>query len=420
MAPEISSSSRNLRRAVVALSQAWGGLSRGILADSLALSRPTVTSLVEDLKSLGWAEESLDPLFREPIARDEASLGRPETLIRLTEVAGFVATIQVGHTAVRVLLASNSGVAGESRKLLDLDVDAIGSAVLPDGLDLLSACMKDAGISLDQLRAISIGVPAPINSATGTVASSTFLKGWTEASSPDEVCNLLSDRLPAGKSDRRPIVLVENEVNAMARGAQVRGFAKCAENFLFLKVSSGIGSGLVLRGQVYTGATGGAGEFGHLPSHDCGRPPKKCPRCLRFGCIETIASAGAIVERLLEESSEYPLDIQPSAVIRNAKDPVGHPKCKRVIVDAGEQIGEVLASVLSFLDLECVILGGVLAEAGDLLLNPIRQVVDKHALNFVAPRIVGLDRSARSEVGLYGGIAFALSESPPLVLDELD
>ena len=421
MAPKTSSSYRNLRRAILALSQAWGGLNRGTLASSLSLSRPTVTGLIDDLKTLGWAEESQEPLFeREHYqTKDESSLGRPEGLIRLTEAAGYVATIQAGHTTVRAWLASNSGVAGTPKTLSDLDVDAAGPAALAKGLDLVAECMKEAEVSADQLRAISIGVPAPINAESGTIASATFFKSWTQANLPDEVRGLIPARLGTGKRERLPVVLVENEVNAMARGAQAMGFSECAENFLFLKLSSGIGSGLVIRGQVYAGSSGGAGEFGHLPSHNCQHHLEQCPRCLRFGCIETVASANAIIRRLLEEPSEYPADVRPSTIIKNAKDPINHPQCHRAIVDAGEQIGEVLARVLSFLDLERVIVGGVLAEADELLLSPMREIVNKYALNFIEPKIVGLDRDARSEVGLYGGIALALSESQPLIIEQL-
>ena len=127
------------------------------------------------------------------------------------------------------------------------------------------------------------------------------------------------------------------------------------------------------------------------------------------------------MQRLLRSAPEerYSRDIQPSEIIENARDPVKHSDCHQVIVRAGELIGEVLASVVSFLDIERVIVAGVMAEAGDLLVEPMRNVVHKHAINFIRPEIVALDRKARAEIGLYGGAVLGLSKADPLFLDQL-
>jgi len=91
-----------------------------------------------------------------------------------------------------------------------------------------------------------------------------------------------------------------------------------------------------------------------------------------------------------------------------------------VISEAGERIGEVLASVVSFLDVERVLVAGVMAEAGDLLLGPMRNVVDKKAINFTRPKIEALDRRARAEIGLYGSGVLGLSKAKPVFFSQLE
>jgi predicted NBD/HSP70 family sugar kinase len=417
--PDINSSPRNLRRAVLALTEAWAGLNRNQLASWLAISRPTVTGLVDDLRELGWAREADRLLFRDEPPAEAPTLGRPEATIQLTEAAGYVAAIHAGHTTLRASIASNAGMVGESRRRTDYDVDAAGPAALADGLTLVSECLRDAGIRADQLRAISIGIPAPVNVEEGAVASSSFMKGWAQTDLRKATLGLLSERLGSGK-DHSPEIFIENEVNAMARGALARGVAGTAENFLLLKISSGIGAGIVLGGRVYTGSTGGAGEIGHLRVAERLSSPEVCPRCQRLGCIETVASADSLVRRLRREGPDYPPDIRPSTVVENARNPVQHPRCHRAIVEAGEQIGEVLAGVLSVLDVERVLVGGVLAEAGDALLDPMRESVEQSSISFVKPQIVGLKRQDRREIGLYGGLVLGLANSRPLFLDELE
>jgi predicted NBD/HSP70 family sugar kinase len=417
---EIASSKRNLRRAVLALTEAWDGLNRNQLASWLALSRPTVTALVDDLKKLDWAHETQEPLFRDGPRSTAPSLGRPEGTIRLTEAAGYVGVINAGHTTMRVFLASNAGVVGEPHRTANFEVDSIGPSALGMAISILSELLRDAGLGPDMLRAITVGIPAPVNSETGEIASPSFMRSWAQTDIRRTVRELIAERLGIPRTSRQPEVFVENEANAMARGVLARGFAGDRENFLLLKISSGIGAGVVLGGRVYTGSSGGAGEFGHLPTCDSSERLEPCSRCLRHGCIETVASASAIVRRLTRESLAYPRDIQPSTIIENAQDPVRHTDCHRVIVEAGEHIGEVLASVVSFLDVERVVVAGVMAEAGDLLLDPMRNVVHKNAINFIRPKIEALDRKARAEIGVYGGAVLGLSKAKPLFLDQLE
>lgn len=391
-------------------------MNRGELAANLAISRPTVTGLVEDLKSLGWAQEVDRHLFAEE-ARQRSGLGRPDTLIRLTRGAGYVAAIHAGHTTVRALVAGNEGVIGTPDRRTDLDVDAAGAGALAAGLEMIAERLRDDGVGIEMLRAISVGVPGPVDKRTGSISSSSFLKSWTQNDLREVVVDLLREEV--GSSARLPQVFVENEANAMARGVLVRGLADAPKNFLLLKISDGIGAGLVLDGRVFSGATGGAGEFGHLKAADRAEASILCPRCLQVGCIETVASAGAIVRRLAKLPAYGP-EMLPSEMIKNARDPVRHPECHRAIVEAGRQIGEVLAGIVSFLDLETIVVAGVLADAGDLLLDPMREVLSRQGLNFAEPRIVGLDRGARAEAGLYGGVAFALSEAKPIFMGHFE
>jgi predicted NBD/HSP70 family sugar kinase len=418
-----SSRDRNLRRAINALARQPGGLDRASLRDALDVSRPTVTEIVRELKSRGLAEESSPaPLLAEessPALDSGASgRGREAKQILLTDHAGFVGAIHAGHRTIRAWLAGGDGLplTARPRTTSNFDVDGSGIGTLVEGVKLLADLMEEAGVSVEQLRGIAVGVPAPIG-RDSTIASPTFMRSWPQSDLRDSVLDMLRETFGEGDLQAPPSVFVENEATMCARGVVATGLANGAQNLAFVKVSTGIGAGLVFGGRIHYGAEGWAGELGHVRARELPADQLlECPRCLRRGCLETIASADAVVRQAAASWPGDPGALRPSDVIAAAlTNPAKHPECRRAIVDAGTRIGEVLAEHVSLLDLEGIVFGGVLADAGGLFTDPVLEVIRSQGFRPEPPWVRTASRDERRVLGVWGGLALALAQTHPQI-----
>ncbi len=166
-------------------------------------------------------------------------------------------------------------------------------------------------------------------------------------------------------------VHVDNDANLGALGELVWGSGKGVRDLAYIKVASGVGAGLVIDGKIYRGPGGTAGEIGHITLDESG---PVC-RCGNRGCLETFAAARYVLP-LLQPS--HGTDLTMEGVVRLARD--GDPGCRRVIADVGRHIGSGVANLCNLLNPSRVVLGGDLAEAGELVLGPIRESVGRYAI----------------------------------------
>jgi predicted NBD/HSP70 family sugar kinase len=173
-------------------------------------------------------------------------------------------------------------------------------------------------------------------------------------------------------------------------------------DFAYVKVSTGIGAGLVLNGQLYRGAAGTAGEIGHMTIEEDG---PMC-RCGNRGCLEIIAAAPALLE-LLRGSHGSDLTLEDVLRLSDAGD-IG---CRRVIADAGRHIGVALANLWNLLSPQLVIVGGELALAGDVLLSAIRESMTRRAASVTAQATQVVSGVLAERTGVLGAVALALKES---------
>ena len=215
----------------------------------------------------------------------------------------------------------------------------------------------------------------------------------------------------------RDMIIIENDANLGALGEGLHGAAKGCRNYLYLKLSSGIGMGMVLDGRLYRGTDGAAGEAGHVtvsPMADrlikttIARPQQQCPRCGKLDCLENLASSRAIVSQLQATNSQYAADLTIQDVIERAKgDVASHQLCLQALVDAGIRIGYTLTDTIRLLAPERVILGGFLADAKEILLPQIEAAIEgSKGMLPVEVSAVSSERIARSEV--QGAVALAL------------
>jgi len=389
MSPGRAGSLESLRRLnrlrVIRALRDEGTISRADIARRTGLSRSTVSSLVADLQADGLVVER-----PEPGSAYGAQGGRPPILLSFDASAGAAVGIDFGHSHLRVAVSDlASTILAERTRPLDTDHDA------QEGLDaaaeLVSEALADAGVPRSAVLGAGMGLPGPIE-PEGVVGSSAILPGWIGMTAETEMRRRLD--IP---------VMVDNDANLGALAEAAFGAGREAGDLIYLKVSSGIGAGLILNGRLYRGSQGLAGELGHVLVD----PDGIVCRCGNRGCLETVAATGALVD-LLRRSHGEDLSVQDMLAAARA----GDAGCRRVIHDGGRALGQVVATLLNVLNPELLVVGGDLAAAGDLLLDGVRESVSRAALPEAS-------RGAEVVAGVLGDRAQVLG-ALALVVSEAD
>jgi predicted NBD/HSP70 family sugar kinase len=174
-------------------------------------------------------------------------------------------------------------------------------------------------------------------------------------------------------------LMVDNDANLGALAEHWWGAGHDVGDFAYIKVATGVGCGYVINGEIYRGATGVAGEIGHLAIAPHGKP---CICGLR-GCLATLVGAPALIERAGELRSEYPgtaIPEQPTIAQIEDAAVAGDPLARRIATEAAEHLGIALAGLLNLMNPAMVVLGGDLANLGELLLEPVRETVRQRTL----------------------------------------
>jgi predicted NBD/HSP70 family sugar kinase len=226
---------------------------------------------------------------------------------------------------------------------------------------LIDEAVQEAGVGWDDVIGVGAGLPAPIDSRTRQLGAPSLLPGWVGLHIDDYLSAAL------GTS-----VVVENDANLGALAEHLWGAGRGLDSVAYLKLSEGVGAGLVLGGALFRGGLAGtAGEIGHTTVDEYGAV---C-RCGNRGCLETLVSARAVV-RLLEPVLGPGLGIA-DIVERAGRGDAG---CRRVLADTGRHVGVAVANLCNLLNPQRVVIGGELAVAGELLLAPMRDVVGRYGI----------------------------------------
>jgi predicted NBD/HSP70 family sugar kinase/biotin operon repressor len=371
------------RRTVLGALLGDGPQSRADLARATGLSRTTVSSLVQDLIEHGQAVETTDR--GRP---HKGGSGRPPLLVAATSSRGGVAGIDIGHHHVRVAVADRTGVV-LAEDVEPVDVDDHGSATLDRAARMVRAMARSTGQELAGLRGIGLCVPGPIDRRSARIRSG-VLPGWHDLVPAEE----LQDRLGIP-------VAVDNDANLGALAELHHGAARGTSDFVYLKLASGVGAGLVLGGRLYRGATGIAGEIGHVQILEHGRV---C-RCTNRGCLETEVSVPRLLE-LLQPAYDEALSVD--RVLALEAD--GDPGVLRVLGDAGRTVGRALADLCNSLNPGLVVIGGPLGSAAPLV-EGVRASLDRYAqpTTAAAVRVASAALGARAEIN--GAIAMAIARA---------
>jgi predicted NBD/HSP70 family sugar kinase len=386
------------------------GLTRAQLRERAGLSRPTVGRIVDDLSGRGLITE-------EASRGTSARAGRPSSRLLISRQQGLVAGIDIGHSHVIVAVADLSGdQIGDLEIEIGVDVDAIGTSALAIAVKLLARSIKRNRLDIRNLRSIVVGIPASVDD-NGRLLFSDYLLGWAAVPIADQLAKLLEKRFKAAYKLGVDNILIENDANLGALGEGLKGEAYGTENYVYVKISTGIGMGIVIRGQLYRGLHGAAGEFGHVLvprtvneriSGELRPPTHTCRRCGEHNCLENRASCPAIVRDLLATSGGYRLDTSIVDVIRRATtESATHPLCHRAVLEAGTRVAFALIEVVRVLAPELIVVGGYLAQAKDGLTKPIGDALDgARGIPRIEVRPVKVERIPRSEID--GAIALAV------------
>ena len=196
-------------------------------------------------------------------------------------------------------------------------------------------------------------------------------------------------------------IAVDNDANLGALAEFTLGAGRDASDIVYLKLSSGIGAGLVLGGLLHRGATGIAGELGHVLSTTEGRV---C-RCGNRGCLETVAAAPALIELLRVSHGELTL----ADLLRLAED--GDVGVRRVFADAGRSIGRALADLVNAVNPELVVVGGDLSAVGEPLLDGIRASLERYALPAASAAVEVVPGVLGERAEVLGAVALVTTDT---------
>jgi predicted NBD/HSP70 family sugar kinase len=338
-------------RIVRALSER-GSLSAVQISRITGLAKSTVSATLAELRKSGMVIEADASLAGK-------SVGRPATVLTLNPDAGTCIGVQLGLGKVQVVVADVShAIINEA--LIDMEQDYSPA-------DAVEAVRRAAGriyaankLPKSGLLGIGLAFSGPVNPATGKVMRASILPAWEGVS--------LGDLF--GPVFERP-VFADNESNCAALAEMMWGAAQGAEDFLLFKIDLGVGGAIVNRGRVMTGIAGGAGEFGHMTIDPAG---PLC-RCGNRGCLELTAS---FVEPLRHASKRFGRAMTMDDVIALARD--GDAGCRRLIENTAEIAGRGLAMIGTIINPGLIVIGGRMALAGDMLLDPLRAAFEKHTL----------------------------------------
>lgn len=371
-----------------------GGAARHALAGTLQFSRSKTNALAAGLIDQGMLDE----------AGVQHSTGgrRPETL-RVDGRIGVLVGIDIGATSLDIALL-RPDLAVLERHAQEVDVQAGPGPIMARLRKLIPSMLARQGIAREQVLSVGIGVPGPVNFAIGQLVNPPLMPGWDSYAIRDDLREILDAP-----------VFVDNDVNLMALGVLWHQRRQTG-NFLVIKIGTGIGCGIVCHGELYRGATGSAGDVGHI----CVDPEGPLCRCGNRGCVEAMAAAPAIVAMGLEaaRTGQSPVLAQRLAEQGRleARDigiacRLGDTEADAIVRRCGQRIGQVLAALVNFYNPSHIFIGGGVSSIGPMLLAAIRQSVNQRSLALSTRHLEITSAPLGPDTGLIGAGVLAMREA---------
>ncbi|MFD4421084.1 ROK family protein [Agromyces sp. NPDC058484] len=351
---------------------------RSALAQATGLARSTIAARVDELMELGLVT---------PVADAVSTGGRPPSQFALNPAARVVLAADFGASHASLAVTDLAGtVLAERSEALDIADGPV--RVLGWLVETGRALMAEIGRDRTDLAAIGIGVPGPVEHATGRPVNPPIMPGWDRFDVPGWVQQHLE--VP---------VLVDNDVNIMALGERQVAWPR-TDHLMFVKVATGIGSGIVSGGALQRGAQGIAGDIGHV---QVARGAEAACHCGNRGCLEALASGPAIARALRERGLD-------AVTGRDVVDLVkrGDLTAVQAVRQAGRDIGEVLTACVSLVNPSVIVIGGSMAQAGEQLIAGIREIVYTRSMPLATAHLQVVQSAAPENAGVLGASMLAI------------
>lgn len=363
-----------------------GPVARAEVARLTGLSPATVTSITADLIAEGLAFEK---------KTGDSRGGRRPILLAINPSGRYVAGIKLMEdVAVGALTDLEATII--ARQVVALSSpDHDPQVLLPALAEMVDNLLAEANVERSKLLGVGLGLAGIVDSDRGLLRQSPFL-GWRDLPVRDMLRELVNSP-----------VIVDNDVNTLTMTEKWFGIGQDVDNFLTITVGRGIGLGIVVSRQVYRGAHGGAGEFGHTVVD----PHGELCDCGKRGCLETIVGDHGL---LRAANAVLPQPVTSTDELLELAE-AGNEQAQAVFARAGEILGRAVANLINILDPQRIIIGGEGARYGKWLFDAMRGAIDQHALPVLRPAIeirievLGDDAWARGAASL---VMHELFESP--------
>lgn len=364
----------NRQRVVDALDD--GTLTQAQIARTTGLSAATVSNIVRDLRVSGTVA-----------VRVTSANGRRARAVSLVRPAGAVGAVTFEVDSIEAAVA-DSRERILARERIPYDVAADPRRGVRRGAWLLETVLNAARLDRTSVAQVVASVPGPVDLATGEVGATSCMPRWVG----------FAPGMDLGERVRLP-VLVENDANLCALAEHRMGEAQGLDHVLYVRLTHGVGAGLIVAGQLVRGAGGSAGEFGHISLDERGQV---C-RCGNRGCLETLAGPPSLVSMV---PSGGPVTVRDLIAGAHA----GDPGSRRIVAEAGAALGRGLAIMATVLNPQLVVVGGDIVETDTLLLDPLRRNLELGALS-TAVRDLRVVAGRVRDTPLRGALGLALSSA---------
>ena len=379
--PEISADDRGSVSGLFQLLRDGAPRTRAELAKQTGLARSTIATRVDMLMRMGLIV---------PVGDGVSTGGRPPSQFALNPAARLVVAADLGASHATVALSDLTGAVLVER------AEPVAIAQGPDVVlswlaESARALLAEIGRAESDVAAVGIGLPGPVEFSTGRPFNPPIMPGWDRFDVPGWMREHFD--VP---------VLVDNDVNISALGERAVAWPD-VDHLMFVKVATGIGSGIISDGYLQRGSRGSAGDIGHVRVARGGDAPCTCGNT---GCLEALASGTAIARSLREAG----LDAQSgSDVVDLVKR--GDLTAIQAVRQAGRDIGEVLSASVSLLNPSVIAIGGSMARVGEHLIAGVREVVYTRSTPLATERLAVVQSTAGAEAAVIGAGILAIEHA---------
>ena len=369
------------RERVIAALRRSGTLTQAEIARATGLSAASVSNIVRDLRSMGTVS-----------VRETSSNGRRARAVSLLRPPGVLVAVDFTHSRVTAALGDTEGRVLQEESIA-YDVAEDPARGVRRAVWLTETLLTQARVDRSMVAGAAASVPGPVDPVSGLVGDITCMPHWAGFNPGAE----LRERLGL-------TVQVDNDANLCALAEVAEGAARGLEHVVYVNVSQGVGAGVVIGGRLFRGANGNAGEIGHIGLDERG---PVC-RCGNRGCLETLVGAPYLLDMLPQQGR-----VGHGAALLDLVEAArqGDPGCRRIIAEAGAALGRGVAIVVNMFNPQMVVVGGEIAEAGELLLDPMRRAMELGALGNALAELRLVPGELGRRAALRGALRSALAST---------